>query len=258
MTPTTMLAIIGALFGLIVGSFLNVVAYRVPRGLSVVRPRSACPGCGEQIRGRDNIPVISWLLLGGKCRDCREPISARYPLVEAGTGAVFATIAAVVGPRAVLPGYWWAAAVAIALTLTDLDLRRIPNRILYPGTAVAAVLIVAGSLIDGDGGSALRALGGAAAYFGLLLLIALAARGGFGFGDVKLAFLLGLVLAHVSWAALAVGVFAAFFIGGMAALVLVVARRAGRGDAIPFGPAMVGGAFLAAAMGERIADWYLG
>ncbi len=258
MTPTTMLAIIGGLFGLIVGSFLNVVAYRVPRGMSVVRPRSACPGCEAPIPARDNIPVVSWVLLRGKCRDCREPISARYPAVEAGTALTFASVAAIVGPRAVLPAYWWAAAVAIALTLTDLDLRRIPNRILYPGTAVAVVLVVAGSLIDGDGFAAARALGGAAAYFSLLFVIALAARGGFGFGDVKLAFLLGLMLAHLSWAVLAVGVFAGFFLGGAAALVLLVARRAARGDAIPFGPAMVGGAFLAVAVGERVATWYLG
>jgi leader peptidase (prepilin peptidase)/N-methyltransferase len=255
---TAMLVGVGVVAGLAVGSFVNVIAYRVPRGFSVVRPGSACPACGHQIRARDNLPVVSWVLLRGRCRDCGARISLRYPLVEAGTAAIFAALALLVGAAWVLPAYWWLAATAIALTLTDLDFRRIPDRILFPGALVGSALLAAGSLLDGDPGALLRALGGGAGYFALLLVVALAARGGFGLGDVKLGFLLGVVLAHRSWAVLMVGAFSGFALGGLAAVALLVARRVGRKDAIPFGPAMVAGAGLALGVGERIAHWYLG
>jgi leader peptidase (prepilin peptidase) / N-methyltransferase len=255
---TSLLAVVGGVVGLIGGSFLNVVAYRIPRGLSVIRPRSACPRCGHEIRSRDNVPVLSWILLHGRCRDCGSGISVRYPLVEAGTALAFALLAVLLGASWALPGYWWAAGVAIALTLTDLDVRRIPDRILGPGVVVTAVLLVAGALADGEPMSLVRALGGGAAYFALLLVVALAARGGFGFGDVKLGFLLGMVLAYRSWGVLVVGAFGAFAVGGLVAVALLVTGRAKRKDAIPFGPAMVAGAGLALACGEAIARWYLG
>jgi leader peptidase (prepilin peptidase)/N-methyltransferase len=255
---TTILAVIGVVLGLVVGSFVNVVAYRIPRGESVVRPPSACPACAAPISPRDNVPVLSWVLLRGRCRRCGEAISVRYPLVEAATAALFAGAVAVVGPQAVLPAYWWAGGVVMALTLTDIDVHRIPNRILYPGTAVAVVLLGLGALIDGEAPALLRGLGGGAAYFFFLLVVALAARGGFGFGDVKLAFLLGVFLAYVSWEVLAVGVFGSFLIGGLASIALLILRRVGRRDAIAFGPAMILGAYLALAVGERVADWYLG
>jgi leader peptidase (prepilin peptidase) / N-methyltransferase len=255
---TSLLAVLGAVVGLIAGSFVNVVAYRIPRGLSVVRPRSACPGCGHVIRSRDNVPVLSWMLLRGRCRDCGIGISARYPLVEAGTSLAFALLAMLLGASWALPAYWWAAGVALALTLTDLDVRRIPDRILGPGVLVTAVLLTAGALADGEPMALVRALGGAAGYFTLLLVVAVAARGGFGFGDVKLGFLLGLILGYRSWGTLVVGVFAAFALGGLVAVVLLLTRRVKRKDAIPFGPAMVAGAALALAWGEAIARWYLG
>ena len=255
---TTVVACLGGLLGLVVGSFLNVVAYRIPLGRSVVRPRSSCPACGHEIRAGDNVPVLSWLLLRGHCRDCGAAISLRYPLVEAGTAAAFVGLALLVGASWALPGYWWAAAAAIALTLTDLDHRRIPDRILVPGIIGAAAFLTLGSLLDGDPWALLRALAGGAAYFGVLLLVALVARGGFGFGDVKLGALLGLVLAHRSWSVLLVGAFAAFALGGLAGVVLLAARRVSRKDAIPFGPAMVAGAGLALALGDTIARWYLG
>ncbi|MBS1195983.1 MAG: Prepilin peptidase [Actinobacteria bacterium] len=255
---TGLLALIGGVVGLIVGSFLNVVAYRVPRGLSVIRPRSACPGCGHEIRSRDNIPLLSWILLRGRCRDCGSGISVRYPLVEAGTAAAFALLAWQVGESWALPGYWWAAGVAIALTLTDLDVKRIPDRILLPGALVTLALLTAGAFADGEPLAVVRGLAGGAAYFALLLAVALAARGGFGFGDVKLGILLGMTLAYRSWGVLAVGAFGAFAVGGLVALALLAARRVKRKDAIPFGPAMVAGAALALAWGEPIVRWYVG
>lgn len=248
----------GGLLGLAVGSFLNVVAYRVPRGRSVIRPRSACPACGHPIRSRDNIPLLSWVLLRGQCRDCGASVSVRYPLVEAGTAVVFASLAAWLGPVWVLPAYWWFAGVAVALVLTDLESKRLPNRILFPGLAVGAVLLGAGAVVDGDVGSLVRAAAGGAGYFALLLLIALVARGGFGMGDVKLGLLLGIFLGYRSWSAVVVGAFGAFAVGGLVSLVLVLLKRADRKQSIPFGPAMVAGAAIALVWADAIADWYLG
>jgi len=248
----------GAILGLMIGSFLNVVIYRVPLGKSIVSPPSACPGCDTPIRPRDNLPVVSWILLRGRCRHCGTGISIRYLLVEAGTGTAFALLALGIGESWTLPAYWWAAAVSIALALIDLDHKRIPNAVLFPGIAVGSVLLAAGAIADGAAGSLPRALAGGAGYFGLLLLIALAARGGFGFGDVKLGALLGIFLAYRSWSVLAVGVFGGFVVGGVASVALLVARRVGRRDAVPFGPSMVIGAGIALAWGRAIADWYLG
>lgn len=243
---------------MLIGSFLNVVVYRIPAGISIVKPPSACPRCGAEIRARDNIPVVSWLLLRGRCRACGEPISVRYPLVEVACGGLFGATAAILGWTWLLPAYLWFAALTLTLGIIDLDVKRIPNRVLYPGTGVAVVLVVAGGLVEGSGGAVVRALAGGAAYFSALLVVALVARGGFGMGDVKLAFLLGVFAAYRSWGSLVVAVFGGFVLGGLAAIVLLVARRAGRRDLIPFGPALVVGAWVAIAAGEPIVSWYLG
>ena len=246
------------LFGLLIGSFLNVVAYRVPLGRSVVSPPSACPACGHHIRRRDNIPVISWLLLQGKCRDCGAAISARYPIVEAVTGVLFAGTYLVIGANWVLPAYLFFVATTVALVLTDLDHKRIPNRILYPATVIALVLLAAGAAADGTLSAVPRAVAGGGIYFGLLLVIALLARGGFGMGDVKLAFLLGTFLAFPSWDTLGAGIFLAFLIGGMASLLLLITNRKSRKDAIPFGPPLIVGAWIAVVWGRQLVEWYLG
>ena len=253
-----MLIGLGSVLGLMIGSFLNVVIYRVPLGKSIVSPPSACPGCDTPIRSRDNIPVLSWLILRGRCRDCGTGISFRYPLVEAGTGAAFALLALGIGASWTLPAYWWAAGVCIALGMIDLDHKRLPNAVLFPGLVVGTVLLVAGAVADGSSGSLPRALAGGSGYFGLLLLIALAARGGFGFGDVKLGLLLGMFLAYRSWVVLVAGVFGGFMVGGLVSVALLAARRVGRRDAVPFGPSMIIGAGLALAWGQAIGDWYLG
>ena len=252
------LAAAAGLLGLAIGSFVNVVAYRVPAGRSVVHPASACPACGHPIRPRDNLPVLSWFLLGGRCRDCGASISPRYPLVEGSTALLFAATVLVVGVRWVLPAYLWFAGLTLVLLITDLDHQRIPNRILYPGATVGTLLLALGALADGSGTAFFRAVGGGTAYFMVLFLVALAARGGFGFGDVKLAFLLGEFLAYRSWTALWAGMFLAVFIGGVVALALLLTRRKGRKEAIAFGPALVIGAWLAIPWGEALVRWYLG
>jgi leader peptidase (prepilin peptidase)/N-methyltransferase len=254
---TAYFATVAGLFGMLIGSFLNVVAYRIPLGRSVVSPPSACPECGHQIRWKDNIPVVSWLLLRGRCRDCRAGISVRYPIVEAATGVLFAGTYLVIGPVWVLPAYLLFIATTVVLVLTDLDHKRIPNRILYPATVVTVVLLTAGAAADGTLAAVPRALAGGGVYFGLLLLIALAARGGFGMGDVKLSFLLGILLGFQSWAALWSGIFLAFLTGGVVSLLLLITKRKGRKDAIPFGPPLIVGAWIALVWGQQLVDWYL-
>jgi leader peptidase (prepilin peptidase)/N-methyltransferase len=254
----SLVAPIAAFFGLVFGSFINVAAYRIPAGKSVVSPPSACPSCDHPIRSRDNIPIVSWLILRGRCRDCGERISSRYPIVEAATAALFAGTVMVIGVEPELPAYLWFVGVSVTLALTDIDVHRLPNRILYPGTAVGAVLLLVAALVDGDLGSFGRAVAGGAFYFVLFLVLALLARGGFGMGDVKLAFFLGLFLTYQSWDVLGAGIALGIGVGGVWAIALLVARRASRKAKIAFGPAMILGAYLALTFGQELADWYLG
>lgn len=252
----SLLAVPVALLGLIIGSFINVVAHRVPLKRSVIHPGSACPLCDHPITWQDNIPVLSWVRLGGRCRHCAERISMRYPIVELATAGVFVAALYVIGTVWVLPAYLWFAGVTLALTLTDLDHKLIPNRILFPSTAVAIPLLGIGALLDGELPAWGRALLAGLAYFVVLLVIALIARGGFGFGDVKLAAFLGLYAGYLGWGHLLVALFLPFAVGGVISILLLVTRIKGRKDAIPFGPYMVIGAYLAVALGDQIIDWY--
>ena len=264
------LAVLAAL-GLAIGSFLNVVVYRVPRGISVVSPPSACPGCGSTISARDNIPVLSWLLLRGKCRTCSAPISARYPIVEAITGVasvviavrflptVIASTSAADGVAAalVLVAFLYLGAITVALTAIDLDVHRLPNAIVLPSYGVGVVLLGVAALLGGDGITFARALAGAGISVAFYLVLALIKPGGMGMGDVKLAGVLGLFLGHIGWSALVVGTFGAFLVGGLVGIILIIAKRAGRASAIPFGPWMFAGAWLGIFAGEPLAQLYL-
>jgi leader peptidase (prepilin peptidase) / N-methyltransferase len=258
---TVILTVFAGLLGLAIGSFLNVVVWRVPRRQSLSNPPSACPKCGHAIRWHDNVPVLGWLLLRGRCRDCAEPISPRYPLVEGFTGLAFAAIALAVGADTAavwaLPAYLYLAAVSIALTLIDLDTQTLPNRVVLPSLGVGAVLLAVASLGTGEWMSLVTALVGGAALFAFYFVVALVSPRGMGMGDVKLAALLGLYLGWLGWAQLAVGAFGAFLLGGLFAVILLVVRRAGRGSGIPFGPWMIAGAWLGIALGEPIATGYL-
>lgn len=270
MTPVVLVG--AAVIGLAVGSFLNVVVHRVPAGLSVVRPASACPGCGAEIRARDNIPVLSWVLLRGRCRNCGTGISLRYPLVEAGTGLAFVAVAvyflpridAALGSGLTAPGaflellaFLALAALTIALAIIDIEVQRLPNPIVLTGYIIAIVLLLPAALLLGRPEALLTALIGGAALFVFYLVVALIYPGGMGFGDVKLAGLLGLYLGYLGWPELIVGAFAAFLLGGIAALVLVLARRGGRKTRLPFGPFMLGGAWVGVVVGKPVAAGYL-
>jgi leader peptidase (prepilin peptidase)/N-methyltransferase len=247
-----------AVLGLLIGSFLNVVVWRVPRGESVVSPPSACPACGTPIRPRDNIPVVSWLLLRSKCRDCGSPISARYPAVEAGTAALFAVTAAYFGLVWQLPAYLYLAAIAVALALIDLDVHRLPDKIVLPSYLVGGALLAGASVAAGNYQPLLRAAIGLAGMWLMYFLLALVYPGGMGFGDVKLAGVLGMYLAWLGWSELAVGAFLAFLLGGVVGGGLMAVRRAGRKSRIPFGPFMLLGAYGGIFFGEAVGDWYLG
>jgi leader peptidase (prepilin peptidase)/N-methyltransferase len=246
--------------GLVVGSFLNVVVWRVPRGESVVHPPSACPRCGHAIRPWDNVPVVSWLVLRGRCRDCAAPISARYPLVEAGTGLAFAAVTWWNGLDWALPAFLYLAAISVALTLIDLDVRRLPDAIVLPSYPVAVVLLALASLNPGgtaDWGALVRAVVGGVVLFVVYFLLLIVYPKGMGFGDVKLAGVLGLYLGWVGWGALVVGWFAAFLLGGVFSIVLLVTGRAGRKSSVPFGPWMLAGAWTGLVLGSAIASAYL-
>ena len=262
----TVVIILLGLLGLVIGSFLNVVVYRVPAGISLMR-ESRCPSCDAPVRPWQNVPVVSWLVLRGRCASCGAPISPRYPLVELATGLAFAGVGwlflidgdlPIAARIAVTLVYLYLAAVSIALTLIDIDTHRLPNSIVLPGYVVVAVLFTLACVLGAEWSALLRAAIGGVALYAFYLLLRLVRPAGMGGGDVKLAGVLGACMAWLGWGAFAVGAFAAFLIGGVFGLALIAARRAGRKTAIPFGPFMLAGAWVGIVAGQAIADWYLG
>jgi leader peptidase (prepilin peptidase)/N-methyltransferase len=247
---TVAFAAFGGLGGLIVGSFLNVVAYRVPRRESLVTPGSHCTSCGVAIKPYDNVPVLGWLLLRGRCRTCRAKISARYPLVEAMTAALAIAVVLVKhSPHDIALGLILVA-VLVPVALIDFDHRIIPNRIMLPA-AIAAVAI---GLVTHPAGVPEQLIAGAAAG-GFLLVFALAYPRGMGMGDVKLAAVLGLFLGRSVAVALLVGVSLGAVVGGLIMARVGVAQ--GRKTAVPFGPFLAVGGVVALLAGPSIVHWYL-
>lgn len=241
-----------------VGSFLNVVIARVPRRESVVRPRSRCPKCQTQLAERDNIPVLSWLLLGGRCRTCREPISARYPLVELATAVLFAVGALALGDSWALPAFLLFFAALLAVSFIDLEHFIVPNRIVFPTLAISVPLLAAAALAEGAWRPLGTALLGAVAASAGLLVIHLISPRGMGMGDVKLALLLGLFLGWLDLAHVALGLFLGFLLGAVGGVLLIALRLRSRKDHVPFAPYLAAGAVLAVVAGEPMLDWYLG
>lgn len=242
--------IIAFLGGLLIGSFVTVVGYRVPRGESVVGGRSHCTTCGAQIAAYDNIPVFSWVILRGRSRCCGDRISARYPLTELGLGALYlATVGALWGDATELALGLVFVTMLLAITLTDLDRRVIPNKVLLV-TALAGIAIVA----VGDPSSFPERALAAAAAGGGLFLVALAYPRGMGLGDVKLAAVMGLFLGRNVAAAILV----ALLLGSVVGLALIARHgAAARKQAIPFGPFLACGAVVALLVGDQLVDWYL-
>ncbi|HST69396.1 MAG TPA: prepilin peptidase [Solirubrobacterales bacterium] len=244
-------AVLAFAWGLMVGSFLTVVAHRVPRKESVVGPRSRCPGCGAQIAAYDNVPVFSWLALRGRARCCGASISARYPATELATALLFAATVVVLwdDPGEIALGLVFVATL-VAVTLTDLERKIIPNKVLL----VAAVLGVAIAAVSDPGSLPERAVAAVAAG-GLLFLAALAYPRGMGLGDVKLAAVMGLFLGRDVGAALLVALLAGSLVG-----LAIMAREgaAARKRGIPFGPFLALGGVVGLLAGNELTDWYLG
>jgi leader peptidase (prepilin peptidase)/N-methyltransferase len=252
---TVLVGLLAAVLGLAVGSFLTVVVDRVPKRESIVSPRSRCPACGSPVTARDNIPLVSWLLLRGRCRSCGGRIPPRYPLIEAGTALAFVAVALVYEDAYVAVMLAAFAALLIAVSVIDLEHRIIPNRITYPAFPVFAAAIVLGWLLDRPLDPARGGIG-LLAYGGFYFLIAIIAPRGLGMGDVKLAGLIGLVLGSLGLRYVGVAAGAAILAGGLGAIAALALGR-GRKAAIPFGPYLAAGALVAIVWGAPIASWYL-
>jgi leader peptidase (prepilin peptidase)/N-methyltransferase len=251
-----LIVVASAVAGLAIGSFLNVVVYRVPAGRSVVAPRSACPRCETPIAPRDNLPVVSWLLLRGRCRTCLTSISVRYPAIEALTGALFALIAVRLGASwSLLPELAFVAGL-IALASVDLERLLLPRAILYPTLAlVAAGSVVAAAATGRWERLGVAALCGAAA-FAFFFLVQSARPRWMGFGDVRLAALIGLALGWLGPWYVLVGLMAANLAGALIGLGLVAAGRATRATALPYGVFLAVGSLFALLAGSSIVSWY--
>jgi leader peptidase (prepilin peptidase)/N-methyltransferase len=244
------LILLAAVAGLLVGSFLNVVAYRLPLRESLVSPRSRCPQCGSPVRPYDNVPVLSWVLLRGRCRDCSAGISPQYPLVELVTGVLYAAVAITAHDALDVALGLLLVTVLVPVTLIDLEHRLIPNRITAPAAGAALVAIVAL-----DPGFLVEALVAATAAGGFFLLAAIASPRGMGMGDVKLVALLGLYLGRAVGPAILVALVLGVVVG--AAIIARKGTTAGRKTAVPFGPFLAAGGLLAYFVGDAIVNGYL-
>lgn len=238
------------LAGLAIGSFLNVVAHRLPRGESLISPPSHCPKCDTPIRWYDNLPVLGWLLLRGRCRSCGESISWRYPAVELATGLLFGLVAATQDETIRIVLGLLLVTTLVPVTLIDLDTRRIPNAITLP-SAIAA--LAAGLALDIDVVPE-QLIAGAAAFAFFFIAASLYPRG-MGMGDVKLAGVLGLYLGR----AVAPAIFIALITGVVVGVVIIarVGQAVGRKTAVPFGPFLALGGIVAFFVGDDLVDAYV-
>jgi leader peptidase (prepilin peptidase)/N-methyltransferase len=253
---TALVAAISGVYGLVIGSFLNVVIWRVPRHESIVRPPSHCPKCDVKIANRDNIPVISWVLLRGRCRNCDTEISVRYPLIELLTGVLFAAVGARFWDSWALPAYLVLTAALIALSFIDLEHYILPNRILYPTDGAMVVLLAGASALGHDWGSYGRAAIAGVAAFACFYAIHFVSPRGMGFGDVRLSFLLGFSLGWLGWGEVIGGLFAGFLYGAVVGVLLIALKVRDRKQRIPFGPFLAAGAMTFVLFGQPLVDWY--
>jgi leader peptidase (prepilin peptidase)/N-methyltransferase len=249
-----LLPVVAGLLGLVIGSYLNVVIHRLPRGLSTVTPRSSCPACGAPIRARDNVPLVSWLLLGGRCRACGAPISWRYPAIEAVTALLFVACAVRFGPTPAAAAAALFCALMVALAAIDAEHLILPDRLTLPG--IAAGLLLA-PWVAGLG--FLDALFGALLGAGLLLALwggwyLLRREEGMGLGDVKMLALIG---AFLGVKGVLVALFFAALSGALAGLALMWRKGVGLKAKLPFGAFLALGGIVSLFAGRPLADWYL-
>ena len=253
----TLLIVYSAVLGLVVGSFLNVVVYRVPRGLSIVRPRSACPTCQHPIADRDNIPVVSWLALRGRCRHCNSAISARYPLVEASTAALFALVAWRIGAHLDLGAYLILSAALLSLALIDLEHLTLPRSLVYATLLGVGLWLIASAAYYDQWHRLLLACLSALAWFAVFFSINFASPRALGFGDVRLSLVLGLALGWLGVGEVLVGFFASNLVGAVVGVTLIATGKMRRDQPIPFGVFLAIGTLLTVLIGPLLlSHWH--
>lgn len=250
MSEWTYAAILTALLGLAVGSFLNVCIYRIPAGKSIVAPPSHCRSCGARLKPMDLIPVASYIILKGRCRYCKTPVSPRYPLVEALTSFLFLLVFYRFGAEASLFKHLFLTALMIAVAFIDLDHYIIPNRLVLAGLVAGALFIP----LTGEP-SLFGALLGVLAASGFLLLLYIVSRGGMGMGDIKLTAVIGVFL---GWPMSLFAAFSACFLAGILGIALIATGIKKRKDPIPFGPFLAAGTFITSVWGPELAKLYRG
>ena len=257
MSLDTYYVFVAAVLGLIFGSFATVVAHRVPRDESIVTGRSRCPSCQTQIAWFENIPVFSYLFLRGKCRHCGARISPRYLFIELACGALFAALVWRFGVSfgtGVYAAFFW---TLVVLTAIDLEHKLLPNKIVFPAFIFGWLGLGTTAAIEGDLSPLVGAAVGAAVFGGFLFTVAFIAPAGMGFGDVKLAFVLGTFLGFAGGIGYTLtGMFLSFMLGGVLGIALLLRGR-NRKSEVPFGPFLAAGTVLAIFVAESLLDWYL-
>ncbi len=246
-----------AVIGLLIGSFVNVVIYRLPRGESLVRPGSHCPGCGGAVRAYDNVPLVSWVVLRGRCRTCHTRISARYPAVEAVTAALFVAATIRFGLVAEVGAYLVLFAALVALSMVDLDRHIVPRKIIYAAAVLTAPFLVAQVVVAGDPGRLADAAIAGAASFAVLGLVHVIRPEGMGFGDVRLAGLDGALLGFLGLGEAAVGLFLGVAAGAVVGVVLLALGRSAK-TKLPFAPFLAVGTVAAVLVGPLLVRAWLG
>lgn len=248
---------VSALFGLCIGSFLNVVIYRLPRKESIAHPPSACPGCGSQLARRDLVPVFSWLFLRGKCRSCAAPISGRYPAIELLTAVLFGVVAYRFDELIQLGAFLVLTASCVALSAIDFDTKTLPTRLVYFTLVVGAIIFVIAGFVLDQRSRIITAFASAAAVALVFFIIWFIAPNGMGFGDVRFSGTLALFLGWLGYRYVFIGVTLAFILGALIGVAMMMFGRAGRKTALPFGPFLAIGAFIAILAGKPIISWWL-
>jgi leader peptidase (prepilin peptidase)/N-methyltransferase len=248
------LIVLCGIFGLAIGSFLNVVIYRVPQGMSIVSPGSACPSCGTTIKGRDNVPLLSWILLRGRCRHCREPISGRYPLVELGCAGLFAGTAARFGFAWEVPAFLVLFAGLLALSVIDVERLILPRVIVWPVSAAVSVMLVLASAMTGEWHDLVVGVICGAIWFALFYAMFAVSPKLLGFGDVRLAPVLGLALGWLGVRYVVLGLFAANFFGAAIGIALIGTHRTTRQQQLPYGVFLALGCAFAVFAGPEIVN----
>lgn len=250
-------AVVCALIGLYVGTYLNLVVDRVPQKQPVRPVRAGCRNCLDATDRGTRLPLLPWVLRARRCPVCAEAVSTRYATVEVGTAVLFGAAALRLGLDAALPAFLVFFACLVSISVIDLELQIIPNRVVYPTIALSLPLLALAALVKGDLGHLESALAGAAIAFGVLLLVHLVSPAGMGFGDVRLAFVLGLFLGWLSLAHVAVGLFLGFALGAVIGIGLMLFGGRSRKDSVSFGPFLAGGAALAVLVGQPLLHWWL-